>query len=298
MTNAPVYVLQVRIVSTPPAARLAAFRATLEQVRDEDTALGFEIESVNDSSVSTILTGPGEEQLDRAIHRLRDLGVDCTVGALEIAYRETVSRTVAHDHVYKNLVGPAGEFAQMTLRLEPLPRGEGFHFASEAMHTVLLPAHVAGVEKGINEARKSGVVARFPVTDVKVTLTDGAYHDKNSTAATFESEAPIAFRIAMLKAEPRLLEPLMRVEVATPEGYAGCVMGDLISRRGQIADESERNGIKAFVALVPLSNVLGYVNTLSSMTGGRGRYTVAFDHYAIVPLQTPDPDFPGAMALR
>ncbi|MBL8706579.1 MAG: hypothetical protein JNM30_17135 [Rhodospirillales bacterium] len=299
MTNVPIYVLQVQIASKAPA-RLAAFRAALEQVCSEDTAFGFEIDSVDDNEVTAILKGLGEEQLVGAINRLRDFGVDCTVGAPEIAYRETVSRTVEHEHVYKNLVGPAGEFARMILRLEPLPRGEGFLFTSEAMDATLLPEHVAGVEKGINGTRKSGVAQGFPVTDVRVTLTDGAFHDQDSTAATFEREAPIAFRIAMLKAGPMLLEPIMRVEVVTPEDYAGSVRGDLTSRRGKITDELERKGIQVIVALVPLGNIFGYVNSLRSMTDGRGDCSINFERYEPVPVpdDLPDPDFPGAMALR
>jgi elongation factor G len=298
MSSAIVYPLQARIA---PKALVdgAAFVGALGTLCGGGT-FAFEIERPDGDRIEAILKGPDEERLSDVILRLSELGFSCHVGAPEVAYRETIKQAVEHDHTHKKLIGSHGEFARMIFRLEPLARGDDTHFVNATPETTLPAPYGVAIERGIAEAFRLGGRHRFPVTDLKVTLIDAAYHDQDSTPSIFETEAGIAFRIAMLRAGSQVLEPLMRVEVTTPGDYLGSVIGDLTKRRAWIMGQEEREGGQAIGALAPLANMFGYVNNLRAITDGRGRYSMAFERYQVVPdaLPDPDPDFPGAAALH
>ncbi len=240
--------------------------------------------SVDSESGQTIIKGMGELHLEIIVDRMkREFKVDANVGAPQVAYRETITRTVEHDYTHKKQTGGAGQFARVKIRFEPLPPGSGFEFENAVVGGSVPREYVPGVEKGLNLAKESGVIAGFPVIDFKATLIDGAYHEVDSNVLTFDIAARACFREGMPKAGPKLLEPVMRVEVVTPEEYMGDVIGDLNSRRGQINGMDSRGNARVINAMVPLANMFGYVNTLRSMSQGRAQYTMHFDHYEQVP---------------
>jgi elongation factor G len=213
----------------------------------------------------------------------REFKVEGNVGAPQVAYRETVTRRAEIDYTHKKQTGGSGQFARVKLVIEPNEKGAGFLFESKVVGGTVPKEYIPGVEKGVASVMNGGVIAGFPLVDVKVTLIDGAYHDVDSSALAFEIASRAAFREGAQKAGPKLLEPIMKVEVVTPEDYVGSVIGDLNSRRGQIQAQDMR-GIAAVVnAMVPLANMFGYVNTLRSMSQGRAQYTMQFDHYEQVP---------------
>src|SRR5690606_9605779 len=183
----------------------------------------------------------------------------------------------------KKQTGGAGQFARVKIRFEPLEPGQGFVFENAVVGGAVPKEYVPGVQKGLEAARETGVIAGFPVIDFKATLIDGAYHDVDSNVLTFDIAARACFREAVAKAGPRLLEPVMRVEVVTPEEYMGDIIGDLNSRRGQINGMDTRGNARVIAAMVPLANMFGYVNNLRSMSQGRAQYTMHFDHYEQVP---------------
>jgi elongation factor G len=266
----------------------------LSRLATEDPS--FRVSSDPESG-QTIIQGMSEFHLETIIDRMRrEFGVEASVGAPEVAYRETISRTIEHDFTHKKQSGAAGEYARVKLRFEPLPPGTGYAF--EAVGGSVPKKFVPGVSKGLDAARNTGVLAGFPVIDLKVALIDGAYHDVDSSALTFEIAARAAFREGIAKAGPKLLEPVMKVEVVTPEEYIGDVIGDLIERRGQI-NAMDGDTARAILAMVPLANMFGYVNTLRSMSQGHATYTMSFDHYEPVPLPDgpPDPRSPGVIAV-
>ncbi|HLJ63421.1 MAG TPA: elongation factor G, partial [Stellaceae bacterium] len=229
----------------------------------------------------TVLKGMGELHLEIIVDRMkREFKVDANVGAPQVAYRETVTRAAEADHTHRKQTGGAGQFARVKLRVEP---GTGFGFENAVVGGAVPREYVPGVEKGVRAAAENGVVAGFPVIDVKTWLVDGAYHEVDSSVLAFEIAARAAFREAMLKAGPRLMEPVMRVEVLTPETYLGDVIGDLNSRRGHVEGLESRGNARAITAKVPLANMFGYVNNLRSMSQGRAHYTMHFDHYEQVP---------------
>jgi elongation factor G len=218
----------------------------------------------------------------------REFKVEANVGAPQVAYRETISRTIEQDYTHKKQTGGAGQFARIKLRFEPQAPGSGYVFENEVVGGSVPREYVPGVVKGLDAARQSGVLAGFPVIDFKVSLIDGAYHDVDSSALAFEIAARAAFKEGVAKAGPKLLEPVMRVEVVTPEEYMGDVIGDLNSRRGQIVSMDTRANARVITAMVPLANMFGYVNTLRSMSQGRATYSMHFDHYEQVPQQVAD----------
>jgi elongation factor G len=245
--------------------------------------------SVDHESGQTIIKGMGELHLEIIVDRMkREFKVDANVGAPQVAYRETITRTVEQDYTHKKQTGGAGQFARVKIRFEPLPAGSGFEFENGVVGGSVPREYVPGVEKGLNLAKESGVIAGFPVIDFKATLIDGAYHEVDSNVLTFDIAARACFREAMPKAGPKLLEPVMRVEVVTPEDYMGDVIGDLNSRRGQISGMDSRGNARVINAMVPLANMFGYVNTLRSMSQGRAQYTMHFDHYEQVPQAVAD----------
>ncbi len=245
--------------------------------------------AVDHESGQTVIKGMGELHLEIIVDRMkREFKVDANVGAPQVAYRETITRVAEVDYTHKKQTGGAGQFARVKLRFEPLMPGEGFVFENEVIGGTVPKEYVPGVEKGLKASTETGVLAGFPVIDLKVILFDGAYHDVDSSVLAFEIAARAAFKEGVMKAAPKLLEPIMRVEVVTPDEYLGDVIGDLNSRRGQITGMDTRGNARVIDAMVPLANMFGYVNTLRSMSQGRAQYTMHFDHYEQVPQAVAD----------
>ena len=245
--------------------------------------------STDAESGQTIIKGMGELHLEIIVDRMRrEFKVEANVGAPQVAYRETLTKTAEIDYTHKKQTGGTGQFARVKLRFEPLPPGSGFVFENETVGGSVPREFVPAVEKGIKQVSEGGVLAGFPVIDFKASLTDGASHDVDSSSMAFEIAARAAFREVAPKAGVKLLEPIMRVEVVAPEDFVGSVMGDLNSRRGQVTGTDRRGNAQVINAMVPLANMFGYVNNLRSMTQGRAQYTMHFDHYAQVPQAVSD----------
>jgi elongation factor G len=240
--------------------------------------------STDPESGQTILKGMGELHLDIKVDILkRTYKVDVNVGQPQVAYRETITRAVTEDYTHKKQTGGSGQFARVKIEVKPNTAGEGFTFDTKIVGGAVPKEYIPGVEKGLESVLTNGVLIGFPVVDVGVALVDGAYHDVDSSALAFEICSRAAFREALRRAGPVLLEPIMKVEVVTPEEYLGSVIGDINSRRGQIAGTDTRGNAQVVNAMVPLANMFGYVNQLRSMSQGRAQYTMQFDHYAQVP---------------
>jgi elongation factor G len=240
--------------------------------------------STDQESGQTILKGMGELHLDIKVDILkRTYKVDANIGAPQVAYRERISKPVTVDYQHKKQTGGTGQFAQVKIVAEPLPPGTGFQFENEIVGGAVPKEYIPGVEKGLQSVLGAGILAGFPVVDLKVSLIDGRYHDVDSSALAFEIASRAALREALQKGGSVLLEPIMKVEVVTPEDYTGSVIGDLNSRRGQIQGQDMRGNANVVNAMVPLANMFGYVNTLRSMSQGRATFTMQFDHYEQVP---------------
>jgi elongation factor G len=240
--------------------------------------------STDTESGQTILKGMGELHLDIKVDILRrTYKVDANIGAPQVAYREKVSRSVEHEYTHKKQSGGSGQFAKIKFNLIPGEPGTGFVFESKIVGGAVPKEYIPGVEKGLNSVIGSGILAGFPVVDIRVELTDGGYHEVDSSALAFEIASRAGLREALQKAGCVLLEPVMKVEVVTPEDYTGSVIGDLNSRRGQIQGQDMRGNAVVVNAMVPLANMFGYVNTLRSFSQGRANYTMQFDHYEEVP---------------
>ena len=226
----------------------------------------------------------GELHLDIKVDILRrTYKVDANVGAPQVAYRETITKKSEIDYTHKKQTGGTGQFARVKLVIQPNDQGAGFSFESKIIGGSVPKEYIPGVEKGLQSVVGAGVVAGFPVVDIKVELIDGAYHEVDSSALAFEIASRAALREGLQKGGSVLLEPVMKVEVVTPEDYTGSVIGDLNSRRGQIQGQDMRGNAVVINAMVPLANMFGYVNTLRSMSQGRANYTMQFDHYEQVP---------------
>lgn len=255
--------------------------SALQRLAAEDPS--FQVE-VDHETAQTIIKGMGELHLDILVDRMkREFKVDANVGAPQVAYRETATQTAEADYIHKRQTGGHGQFARVKLVVEPANSGEGFVFENKIHGGSVPKEYIPGVEKGLLSGMSSGVVAGYPMIDIKVTLVDGAHHEVDSSALAFELAARSAFNEAVLKAKPKLLEPIMRVEVVTPGNYMGDVIGDLKSRRGNV--QGMEPGAKSTVisAMVPLATMFGYVNNLRSMTQGRAQYSMFFDKYKHVP---------------
>ncbi|HKB21490.1 MAG TPA: elongation factor G [Methyloceanibacter sp.] len=240
--------------------------------------------SVDHESGQTIIKGMGELHLDIIVDRMkREFKVEANVGAPQVAYRETVSKRAEEDYTHKKQTGGSGQFARVKLVIEPNEQGKGFEFVNKVVGGNVPKEYIPGVQKGVRSVIDSGVFAGFPMLDVKVTLVDGAYHDVDSSVMAFEIAGRQGFREGARRAAPKLLEPMMKVEVVTPEDYVGGIIGDLTSRRGQVRGQESRGDAAVISAMVPLANMFGYVNTLRSMSQGRAQFTMQFDHYAQVP---------------
>jgi elongation factor G len=255
--------------------------------------------STDQESGRTILKGFSETHLDALLDTLkRTYPVEVYIGVPQVAYRETISKQVTEDYTHKKQIGGSGQFARVKIVLDPLPPGSGVMFENKVVGGNVPKEYLPGVEKGLESVLGSGVLAGFPVVDLKVTLIDGAYHDVDSSALAFEIAARAALKEALREAGPILLEPIMKVEVVTPEEYAGVVIADLKTRRGRILDQDKRGDANVVNAMVPLANMFGYVNNLRSMSQGRATFTMRFDHYALVPSPDDDPPFRPAMGMR
>jgi len=240
--------------------------------------------STDQESGQTILKGMGELHLDIKVDILkRTYKVEANIGAPQVAYREKITRAATVDYVHKKQTGGSGQFAKVKIVAEPTEPGSGFEFVNKVVGGSVPKEYIPGVEKGLESVLGAGVLAGFPVVDLRVTLIDGDYHDVDSSALAFEIASRAALREALQKAHSVLLEPIMKVEVVTPEDYTGGVIGDLNSRRGQIQGQDMRGNANVINAMVPLANMFGYVNTLRSMSQGRATFTMQFDHYAEVP---------------
>ena len=245
----------------------------------------FRVTSDPDSG-QTIIAGMGELHLDIIVDRLRrEFKVDANVGDPQVAYRETITKPCDIEYTHKKQSGGAGQFAKVKIKFEPTEDHTGFEFVNTVVGGNVPKEYIPGVEKGLRTAMDTGVLAGYPVTGVKCTLYDGAYHEVDSNVMCFEIAARAAFREGMRQASPKLLEPIMKVEVVTPEEYMGDIIGDLNSRRGLVNGMDQRGNARVVDAFVPLANMFGYVNTLRSLSQGRAQFTMIFDHYAEVPRE-------------
>jgi elongation factor G len=253
----------------------------LQRLAAEDPS--FRVETDIESG-QTIMKGMGELHLDILVDRLkREFKVEANIGAPQVAYRETIGRQIEHTYTHKKQSGGSGQFAEVKLEIAPTEPGEGYSFESRIVGGTVPKEYVPGVEKGIKSVMDSGPLAGFPVIDFKVALVDGKYHDVDSSVLAFEIAARMCMREGLKKAGAKLLEPIMKVEVVTPEEYTGSIIGDLTSRRGQVQGQDTRGNANVINAFVPLANMFGYINTLRSMSSGRAQFTMLFDHYEPVP---------------
>jgi elongation factor G len=260
---------------------------------------GFDFHTDGESG-QTIMSGQAEWQLDQKINALREVyGLDVTIGAPQVAYRETITRRIEIDFTHKTQVGGAGQFARVKVVFEPAEPGEGYTFAPAVPPGNIPDELLPGVEKGLAQAKENGLLAGFPVIDFKATLIDGDYHDVDSSVLAFEIAARAAFAELRDKAQPVLLEPIMRIEITTPAEYASDIVADLNLRRSQNVTVQTREGDRMVRALTPLANLFGYLSTLRHLSQGLAEFVTTFDQYGLVPLAAPDPyNFPPAMAKR
>jgi elongation factor G len=243
----------------------------------------FRVETDLESG-QTIMKGMGELHLEIIVDRLkREFKVEANIGAPQVAYRETIGHEIEHTYTHKKQSGGSGQFAEVKLIISPTEPGEGYSFESRIVGGSVPKEYVPGVEKGIKSVMDSGPLAGFPVIDFKVALVDGKFHDVDSSVLAFEIASRMAMREGLRKAGAKLLEPVMKVEVITPEEYTGSIIGDLTSRRGQVTGQEPRGNAVAINAMVPLANMFGYINNLRSMSSGRAQFTMQFSHYDPVP---------------
>ena len=253
----------------------------LQRLAAEDPS--FRVETDIESG-QTIMKGMGELHLDILVDRLkREFKVEANIGAPQVAYRETIGHEIEHTYTHKKQSGGSGQFAEVKMVISPTEAGEGYSFESRIVGGSVPKEYIPGVEKGIESVMDSGPLAGFPVIDFKVALIDGKFHDVDTSVMAFEIAARMCMREGLRKAGAKLLEPIMKVEVVTPEEYTGGIIGDLTSRRGQVSGQEPRGNAIAINANVPLANMFGYINTLRSMSSGRAQFTMQFSHYDPVP---------------
>ncbi|AQS49465.1 translation elongation factor G [Thioclava nitratireducens] len=258
----------------------------LQRLAAEDPS--FRVETDLESG-QTIMKGMGELHLDILVDRMkREFKVEANIGAPQVAYRETISHATEIDYTHKKQTGGTGQFARVKLEISPTEPGEGYSFESRIVGGAVPKEYIPGVEKGIKSVMDSGPLAGFPVIDFKVALVDGAFHDVDSSVLAFEIASRAAMREGLRKAGAKLLEPMMKVEVVTPEEYTGGIIGDLTSRRGQVQGQDTRGNAVVVNAFVPLANMFGYINNLRSMSSGRAVFTMLFSHYEAVPQNISD----------
>tara|TARA_R110002126_G_scaffold235763_1_gene379465 strand:- start:8 stop:1363 length:1356 start_codon:yes stop_codon:yes gene_type:complete len=253
----------------------------LQRLAAEDPS--FRMKTDLDSG-QTIIAGMGELHLDILVDRMRrEYKVEANIGAPQVAYREALGKAGLVDYTHKKQSGGSGQFARVKIEFSPGEPGSGFVFESKVVGGSVPREYIPGVEKGLKSVMDNGLIAGFPVIDVHANLVDGAFHDVDSSVLAFEIAARAAFREAKQHCAPKLLEPIMKVEVVTPDEYTGGVIGDLNSRRGQISGQEMRGNATVVNAMVPLANMFGYVSNLRSATQGRAQFTMQFDHYEAVP---------------
>lgn len=258
----------------------------LQRLAEEDPT--FRVHTDPESS-QTIISGMGELHLEIIVDRMkREFHVECNVGKPQVAYRETIRKTVEAEGKFIRQTGGHGQYGHCWLRLEPMEAGKGFEFVNEVVGGVIPKEFIKPVQQGVESAMEDGVVAGYPMVDIKVAVYDGSYHDVDSSEAAFKIAGSMAFKAAAKKANPVLLEPYMKVEVDVPEQYMGDVIGSLNSRRGRIEGMETENGESRINGFVPLSEMFGYATTLRSSTQGRGTFTMTFDHYEDVPKAIAD----------
>jgi len=258
----------------------------LQRLSAEDPS--FRVETDLESG-QTIMKGMGELHLDILVDRMkREFKVEANIGAPQVAYRETIGHEVEHTYTHKKQSGGSGQFGEVKMLISPTEPGEGFSFDSKVVGGSVPKEYIPGVEKGILSVMDSGPLAGFPVIDFKVKLVDGAFHDVDSSVLAFEIAARLGMREGIRAASPKLLEPMMKVEVLTPEEYTGGIIGDLTSRRGQVQGQDTRGNAIVIDSFVPLANMFGYINTLRSMSQGRANFSMQFDHYEPVPQMLAD----------
>jgi elongation factor G len=237
----------------------------------------------------TIIAGMGELHLEIIVDRLlREFKVEANVGAPQVAYKETIKKAVDQETKYKRQSGGSGQYGHVKIKLEPNESGKGYEFINGVVGGAIPKEFIPAVDAGIKGALQAGVVAGYPVVDVKVTLYDGSYHEVDSSEMAFKIAGSMAFKEAMAKAGPVLLEPIMKVSVIAPDEYLGTVIGDLTARRGQILGQEARPGAQQVDALVPLANMFGYATDLRSSTQGRGQYTMEPHSYCELPKSIRD----------
>ncbi|EIE50640.1 elongation factor G [Salipiger aestuarii] len=260
--------------------------AGLARLAAEDPS--FRVETDQESG-QTIMKGMGELHLDILVDRLkREFKVEANIGAPQVAYRETIGHEIEHTYTHKKQSGGSGQFAEVKMVISPTEPGEGYSFESKIVGGSVPKEYIPGVEKGVKSVMDSGPLAGFPVIDFKVMLIDGKFHDVDSSVLAFEIASRMCMREGLRKAGAKLLEPMMKVEVVTPEEYTGSIIGDLTSRRGQVSGQEQRGNAVAILAFVPLANMFGYINTLRSMSSGRAQFSMQFDHYDPVPQNISD----------
>ena len=253
----------------------------LSKLAEEDPS--FKVRT-DEETGQTIISGMGELHLEIIIDRLkREFKVEANTGAPQVAYRETIQSSVDIEEKYVKQTGGRGQFAHVLMSVKPLEPGSGYQFKNSVVGGRIPKEYIPSVDKGIQNAMKRGVVAGYPLVDVEVELTDGSYHDVDSSTYAFEACASVAFATAAKKAGAYLLEPIMDVEVVTPEDYFGDVMGNISSKRGQIRESGDRGTAKVIKAFIPLSEMFGYATELRSLTQGRASYSMQFDHYEKAP---------------
>ena len=278
----PEPVIDVAIEPKSQADQQSLSRALQAMLR-EDPSLRLRQDA---DSGQTILSGMGELQLEVSVEKLRTRhSVDVSVGRPQVAYRETISTQGEVNHVHKKQSGGPGQFAALTLRLKPLPRGEGFRFVNESVGGAIPREFVPAIEAGIRRAAQVGVAAGFPTVDFEATVVDGAFHERDSSSLAFELAAAAAFKEAAARAKPQVLEPVMAVEVITPTEHLGDVIGDLHRRRGHVQGQAPRGNASVVTASVPLKEMFGYIGHLRAMTSGRAQYTMQTSHYDVAPAR-------------
>jgi elongation factor G len=290
----PAAVIDIAI-ETRSSADAQRLTSVLDQLVGTEPALSFIIDL---ESGQCILSGDSEERLADAVAWLRDAGMTVNFGAPQAACREVITRTVEHDYVHKR----AGEFARIKFRIEPNEAGVGFEFVSAVVGGNVPEEYVLGVNKGVASVMNAGPIIGFPIVDLKFTLLDGAYHEVDSSAVAFDIAGRAGFREAVVKAAPRIIEPIMRIEIVAPEDCVAEVIGDLHARRGQLRATKDLGDAQFLGAMVPVKEMFGYANALRAMSQGRAQYSMTFDHFEQIPTAPnpfdPDDRFRPAMAMR
>jgi elongation factor G len=258
----------------------------LQRLAEEDPT--FRVRT-DEETAQTVISGMGELHLEIIVDRMkREFTVDANVGKPQVAYRETITAPAEQRHRFIRQTGGKGMFADVTLRIEPQAPGTGFSFENEIVGGAIPKEFIPAVEKGIEEALKNGIIAGYPMVDVLVRLTDGSYHDVDSSEMAFKIAGSMAFKEACAKAKPRLLEPIMDVEVVVPEEYMGDIIGDLSSRRGRIGGMFQRGTARVIAASVPLAEMFGYATRMRSISQGRAVYSMQFSRYETLPQTVAD----------